>query len=164
MEKNSITTEILSYSSVSEMSQEDQRLIEAARNVIPQAYAPYSKFKVAAALRLKSGEIITGTNQENAAFPSGLCAERVAFFAAGHHHPEAVFETVAIMAHSDSFSIESIAAPCGACRQVMLEYRLKQDSAIRVILAGYSGGAEVINDLTDLLPLYFSETGLKKVH
>lgn len=152
----------MKYESEKELNSDDLFLLTTARESLFRAYAPYSRFRVAAAIRLASGKIVTGTNQENVAFPSGLCAERVAFFAAGHQFPEEKFESVAIIARSEDFNMDHAAAPCGACRQVMLEYRLKQTEPVRVILAGESGSILIVKDVKDLLPLYFHEDALKK--
>ena len=104
-----------------------------------RAYAPYSSFKVGAALQLNSGEIITGNNQENAAYPSGLCAERVAIFYAGSQYPEATFHSMAISAKSLHSKTTKAVPPCGACRQVLAEYEVKQNSLIEIYFMGESG-------------------------
>jgi cytidine deaminase len=151
-----------SYSSLSSLNPRDRELLNHALKALPNSYAPYSQFHVAAAIRLNNGEVITGTNQENAAYPSGLCAERVAIFAAMHKFPGAVIEDIAITAFSEAFVVDHPIPPCGACRQVLLEYELRQSDSIRLILRGQEGGAIVIPKASSLLPLYFHESGLKK--
>jgi cytidine deaminase len=163
MESNNIIRiEFERFSNASELSTEDQSLLEAAERVLPQSYAPYSRFHVGAALKLSNGEIVTGTNQENAAYPSGLCAERVAIFAAMHAHPKETVTQIAIRAQSSDFNVDHPIAPCGACRQVLLEYELRQKQPIRVLLQGTTGDIIVIPDTKSLLPIYFHESGLKK--
>lgn len=163
MESNNvIRIEFERFSNASDLSKEDQSLLEAAKRVLPQSYAPYSRFNVGAALKLSNGEIITGTNQENAAYPSGLCAERVAIFAAMHTHPKERVEQIAIRAQSGDFNVDHPISPCGACRQVLLEYELRQEQPIRVLLQGATGDIIVIPDTKSLLPIYFHESGLKK--
>jgi cytidine deaminase len=137
-------------------------LLETAREVMSKAYAPYSEFRVGAALRLADGTIITGNNQENAAFPSGLCAERVAFFSAGAMYPGAVITDVAIVASSERFEVDHPITPCGACRQVMLEYELNQDVEIRLLFSGNTGKIVRMEGIRNLLPLFFRESSLRK--
>ena len=121
---------------------------------------PYSSFKVGAALQLKSGEIITGNNQENAAYPSGLCAERVAIFYAGSQHPEATIQSMAISAKSMNSKITKPVAPCGSCRQVLAEYEVNQNSLMELYFMGESGKVVKSNSVKDILPLVFDSTFL----
>jgi cytidine deaminase len=137
-------------------------LLEAAREAMNKAYAPYSEFRVGAALRLSDGTIVTGNNQENAAFPSGLCAERVAFFSAGALYPGAVITDAAIVASSERFEVDHPITPCGACRQVMLEYELNQDVEIRMLFSGNTGKIIRMEGVRNLLPLFFHESSLRK--
>jgi cytidine deaminase len=119
------------------------------------AYAPYSKFKVGAAVLLEDGTVITGNNQENIAYPSGLCAERVALFAAGANNADKQVRSIAITAEGDLLKDSEIVSPCGGCRQVMLETERRQKSPCRIILVGQNGNALVFNSAEDLLPLAF---------
>jgi cytidine deaminase len=113
-------------------------------------------------LRLSDGTIVTGNNQENAAFPSGLCAERVAFFSAGALYPGAVITDAAIVASSERFDVDHPITPCGACRQVMLEYELNQDVEIRLLFSGNTGKIIRMVGVRNLLPLFFHESSLRK--
>ncbi|HIE73015.1 MAG TPA: cytidine deaminase, partial [Flavobacteriales bacterium] len=117
-----------------ELSQSEQDLIANTQHAFSNAYAPYSGFLVGASVLLENGEIINGSNQENAAYPSGLCAERVALFYAGAKYPEVAIKTIAISAKSKTFEIDDVVSPCGACRQVMAEYQQKQGQDIRLLL------------------------------
>ncbi len=146
-ELNEIETELL------------QKAIESSKN----AYAPYSRFKVGAAVLLEDHTIVIGNNQENVAYPSGLCAERVAFFAAGAQYPGKVILAAAIYAYSDAFEVKDAVAPCGACRQAMAEYEIKQGKPISLIISGPDGNIKKIADITSLLPLVFNESNLKKL-
>ena len=159
---NVIRVEFDRFDSAECLSALDQELLNAAKIALPQSYAPYSKFHVAAALRLSNNEIITGTNQENGAYPSGLCAERVAIFAAMHSNPVETVKEMAITAISGDFKVDHPITPCGACRQVLLEYELRQKASIRIILQGETGDAIVIPNTRSLLPIYFHEQALKK--
>jgi len=139
----------------------DKLLLSMAVEASEHAYAPYSEFRVGAALLLENGEIVTGNNQENAAYPSGLCAERVAMFYASAKFPGIPFKAIAITANSDKIAISQPVSPCGACRQVMLEYEILSKNPIKVILAGKSGPIFVIDSVTDLLPFSFGPNELK---
>ena len=143
------------FDSVSELPVSIQKLMNKAHEAREKAYAPYSRFKVGAALQLKSGEIITGNNQENAAYPSGLCAERVAIFHAGSQNTDATFVSMAITAKSLNHVLSSPIAPCGGCRQVLAEYEVKQDPSIEIYFMGETGKIIKANSVKDLLPLIF---------
>ena len=107
----------------SELTAEQQRVVDEARDATLRSYAPYSKFRVGAAILLSDGSVVTGSNQENVAYPSGTCAERTACYYAGANHPEARFEKIAISAHgTDGEEVSMPIPPCGACRQALLEY------------------------------------------
>ena len=148
------------FESISELPNSIQILMNKAHEARENAYAPYSNFKVGAALQLDSGEIISGNNQENAAYPSGLCAERVAIFHAGATHPNATISTMAISAKSLKNKVTSPVAPCGACRQVLAEYEVKQDAFIAVYFMGETGKIVKANSIKELLPLIFDNTYL----
>jgi cytidine deaminase len=138
---------------------EDLRLLKEAQKAMHNAYAPYSQFKVGAAILLENGEIITGNNQENAAYPSGICAERVAIFYAGAHYPNVAVKTIAITCEADSS--EPI-TPCGACRQAIAEYEQLSGKKIRFIMGTPSGKAYAANGIETLLPFMFGRKQLGK--
>jgi cytidine deaminase len=125
-----------------------------------KAYAPYSHFMVGAALLLDTGEVIIGNNQENAAYPSGLCAERVAVFHAGATNPKATIVSMAVSARSLNYSVTVPIAPCGACRQSLAEYEVKQKTPICIYFMGESGKVVKSDSVKDLLPLIFDNSYL----
>ena len=145
-----------------ELDISEQELIEKAKNAYSNAYAPYSGFLVGAALLLENDEIISGNNQENVAYPSGLCAERVALFYASAKYPQVAINTIAISAKSKTFEIEDVVSPCGACRQVMAEYQQKQGKNIRILLHSPNDEVLIANSVTDLLPFMFNSEQLRK--
>ena len=149
-----IIIDYLEYASVDEMEPRDRELVQAALDARDGSYAPYSKFRVGAALRLEDGTIIQGANQENIAYPSGLCAERTAMFAAGANHPGVAFDTLAIVGGNGKEVCEMPAAPCGACRQVMAEYQRLYGQPLKVILIG-THAIYKFYQVEDLLPLIF---------
>ncbi|MDG1330354.1 MAG: cytidine deaminase [Flavobacteriaceae bacterium] len=155
MKNIKIEINLKEFDAVSELPVSIQKLMNKAHEAREKAYAPYSRFKVGAALQLKSGEIVTGNNQENAAYPSGLCAERVAIFHAGSQHPDATFVSMAITAKSLNHVLSSPIAPCGACRQVLAEYEVKQDAFIEIYFMGETGKIIKASSVKDLLPLIF---------
>lgn len=157
----SLTSTIEEYSSELELPEADQLLLKRSREVGKTAYAPYSAFHVGAALLLEDGTIHVGSNQENAAYPSGLCAERVALFHAGAVHPELAVTTIAVTCSSKQFKVDSPLSPCGACRQVMAETERRYGKPIRVLLAGETGAVYVIGSVKELLPLSFVADELK---
>jgi len=146
-----------------ELSFDEVKLIELSREMVYNAYAPYSEFFVGAAILLENGEIVKGSNQENAAYPSGLCAERVAAFAASSIYPGLKMKAVAISAKSSHRALTAPVSPCGACRQVLLEYEVKQNEPIRLFLSGESGNIYVVDKVQDLLPLSFTAGDLGKM-
>ncbi|MEN8225482.1 MAG: cytidine deaminase [Bacteroidota bacterium] len=162
MKIKKIQVDVEEYDSLTEIPEVDIQLLELAAKSLSSAYAPYSHYRVGAALRLSNGKVITGNNQENAAYPSGLCAERVAIFSAKSQYPDAGIESIAITAHSDDFIIKEAVSPCGACRQVMSEYQTQQNSPIRVIMKGEQGPVLAVNSIDDLLPLVFHAEELKR--
>lgn len=162
MKIKKIQVEVEEYASIAELVEGDRQLLELAVKSINKAYAPYSHYRVGAALRLSNGEVIRGNNQENAAYPSGLCAERVAMFYAKSMFPDERIESIAIAARSDDFIIQDAVSPCGACRQVMAEYQTQQKSSIRVIMKGEKGPVLVVKAIDDLLPLLFHAEELKR--
>lgn len=162
MKKIQLQTTIEEWEDESQLPNVDKSLLKKALEGLKNTYAPYSGFHVSAAVLLDDGTIVIGTNQENAAYPSGLCAERVAFFAASSQYPRKEIKAAAVVANSDLFSVDHPIAPCGACRQVMLEYELKQKTPIRLILRGGKRKLYTLSDIKGLLPLFFHESGLKK--
>ena len=138
-----------------ELPADEILLIDEAFVALQDAYAPYSEFKVGAAVKLKSGKIIRGNNQENIAYPSGLCAERVALFYANANYPGEEVEVVCITAKGDLISKDMDLSPCGSCRQVILESENRQTNPIKVILINQNRSAIVLHSAKDLLPFGF---------
>lgn len=148
------------YDKVEELPKQYATLMARAVQARKKAYAPYSNFRVGAAVLLESGEIVEGNNQENASYPSGLCAERVAIFHAGANYPGQKILTVAISAASDDYEVKQPAAPCGNCRQSMAEYEHKQHAPIVILLQGESGPIFKCESVADILPLGFNNSFL----
>lgn len=154
------TSKITTYSG-SSIPPEVAELIEEAKQAAAQAYAPYSKFHVGAAVKLKSGKIIRGNNQENAVYPAGLCAERVACFAAKSQFPGADIEMIAIVAKQAASENYTFATPCGSCRQVMSEYENLQSESIKLYLLNEVGEVFESESIENILPFKFSDKDLK---
>ena len=144
-----------------ELSEDDRQLIEAAKRATAVSYAPYSRFCVGAAVRLKDGTIVIGANQENAAFPSGLCAERTALFAANAQHPRQPVVALAIAARKGRRFLTKPIPPCGACRQVISGVEDRFGQSIRILLYG-TDGILVSEGIGPLLPLRFVNDNLKE--
>jgi cytidine deaminase len=161
MKKFTITSTIEEYASPSELTADEQALLERARAAGKNAYAPYSAFHVGAALQLENGEVVIGNNQENVAYPSGLCAERVAIFHAGALYPDVAVTVIAITCSSAKFAVNRPLSPCGACRQAIAEYERRAGKNIRIILSGDSGAVYAVNSIKELLPLSFEADELK---
>jgi cytidine deaminase len=138
----------------------DALILEAAREATGHAYAPYSKFRVGAAVRLNNGQILSGSNQENASFPAGICAERVALSAASAIFPGTAVTSLALTYINESGTSNRPISPCGICRQTLAEYEQRFNHPIRLILGGISGEIFIINRATDLLPFAFSSQEL----
>ncbi len=157
MNKITLQITVLEYNSIDELSHSDKKLVEQSQKAIISSYSPYSKFRVGAAVLLENGEIITGANQENAAYPSGLCAERVALFYANSKYPDVAVEAIAISASGNGkdFTCKPI-SPCGACRQVILETENRFEKPIKIILYG-KDKITVFENSVDLLPIAFSK-------
>lgn len=156
-----ITTEVKVFGKPSELSKEEQSLLEKAKEALQQAYAPYSKFRVGAALLLDDGKIITGSNQENASSPVGLCAERVALANKAANFPAQKIKAVAVSVEHERAS--SPASPCGMCRQALLEAETRQQSPVKLFMKGPSDEVYEIDSVKQLLPLPFSADNLKKI-
>jgi cytidine deaminase len=152
-----ITTQFSVFDSIQELPIDIQNLMEQAVAVRKNAYAPYSKFRVGTALLLDNGKIVLGSNQENAAYPSGLCAERVAVFQSGAIYPEAKILKMAISAASDTSTTAAPIPPCGSCRQSIAEYEIKQETPIEIYFMGEIGAIYKSASLKNLLPLLFDK-------
>ena len=144
----------MEYASVEELPSQDRHLADAAIEAVALSYAPYSNFNVGAAVMFEDGEIVKGANQENAAYPSGLCAERTALFYASASRPDKAMIAIAIAAGQNGHLCESPATPCGACRQVMAQYQTKSGKSMSVLLVG-ANRVWKFEKVDDLLPLIF---------
>ena len=160
MKKITITTEFSVFDNKEQLPGEIKNLMELAIEIRKKAYAPYYKFRVGAAILLDNGKIVLGSNQENAAYPSGLCAERVAIFQAGAIYPDAKILKLAITATADEKPVNSPIPPCGSCRQSIAEYEFKQNTPIEIFFMGESGEVYKSDSLTNLLPLVFDKNYL----
>lgn len=154
MSNKRLTIDYEEFTSAEQMLPEDQELVKAAIDAQKGSYSPYSNFQVGAALRLANGLIVKGANQENAAYPSGLCAERTAMFWAGANYPDVPMDALAIAGADHGVLCESPASPCGACRQVMAEYQKKHGKPMTIILVG-SKRIRKFRCVDDLLPFIF---------
>lgn len=148
------------YDDLTQASEEIQHLMHKAQEARENAYAPYSKFMVGAAIKDSEGNIYLGNNQENAAYPSGLCAERVAIFHAGAINPNAIFTDLAVTVRSSKKKIDFPTSPCGACRQSLVEYETKQNQPIRIHFMGETGALVQVDSIEDLLPFLFDSNSL----
>lgn len=142
------------YNSINEMNEADRLLLEAANKATKTSYAPYSKFNVGAAVLLENGEIITGSNQENNAYPSGLCAERVAVFYANAKYPNVAIKAIAVSSAVDNKINDKEVYPCGSCRQVLVESENRQKTKIKLIMGG-SKSIIAIDSVRLMLPFTF---------
>ncbi|MFO7852078.1 MAG: cytidine deaminase [Bacteroidota bacterium] len=157
MKKRSIQLILDEYRDIEELSKEDRLLVKEAMEASKNAYSPYSHFSVGAALRLDTGEIITGNNRENASFPSGACAEHTAVAYAGANYPGSVITAIAICARKGKSFTEMPVSPCGKCRQVLSEEEDRSGGKIKIILYGKTG-IYVMKGIENLLPLRFTST------
>jgi cytidine deaminase len=160
MKELNINTQIDIYESIKELAIADQELMQKAIAVRENAYAPYSRFKVGAALLLENGQMVVGSNQENAAYPSGLCAERVAIFQAGAIYPNVKILKMAITAGPETSVNSFPIPPCGSCRQSIFEYEFKQEADIAIFFMGETGEVYKSNSIKNLLPLTFDKNFL----
>lgn len=156
MHKKSLTIHFEEFESTDELPEADRRLLQAAKASLETAYAPYSGFQVGAAVRLENGEILTGANQENAAYPMCLCAERVALAAALAAYPQSPVRSIAVTVRYPRKKVTLPATPCGACRQVIAETEDRFGQVMSVLLQGESGAILKFRAGRDLLPLGFS--------
>ena len=159
MSEKRLTIDYEEFASAAEMLPEDRELVAAAIEAQKGSYSPYSHFQVGAALKLDNGVIVKGANQENAAYPSGLCAERTAMFWAGANYPDVPMDTLAIAGSDHGVLCESPASPCGACRQVMAEYQKKHGKPMKIILVG-SKRIRKFSCVDDLLPFIFDSLSM----
>jgi len=159
--RKNLSFDITIYDNMEELLPEDRALILEAVAARKNAYAPYSNFQVGAAVQMANGEVVIGSNQENASYPSGLCAERVAIFYAGAKFPGVVVKTIAITAASEKYIVSQPAAPCGNCRQAIFEYEFKQKEPIRLLLMGETGTVIECAAVADILPLGFNSSFLE---
>jgi cytidine deaminase len=160
MKELKVTSTISIYDSLSEMTEEEAELLMLASEQMKKSYAPYSRFRVGAAVKLENGKIFPGCNQENASYPLCICGERVALFNAGAHFPNTEVNLLAIVASNEAFKIDKPVAPCGACRQVISEFEQKQDKPIRIMLMGDTEAIYVFNSAAELLPFGFDSSYL----
>ena len=160
MKKIELISTITVYSALSELPADVNILMRKAIEIRKKAYAPYSKFKVGAAILLDNGIVVQGSNQENAAYPSGLCAERVAIFYAGATYPDAKIVKMFITASPQDRDLEEPIPPCGSCRQAIAEYEFKQDIPIAIFFMGAKGDIYKSDSLKNLLPLVFDKNHL----
>lgn len=160
MNIQSFTISYETFNSINELSESDQSLCLKAKAALASSHSPYSKFKVGTAILLADGQVVLGSNQENVAYPSGLCAERVALFNIGANYPNAVIKTMAITAQTDVFKIVNPVTSCGGCLQVMIEMEKRQKSPIEVIFYCIDGEIIKVASVKSLLPFGFVEDRL----
>ena len=149
------------YDGIDELNEDDRQLLNEARNATKKAYAPYSNFYVGAAARLSNGEIVIGSNQENASFPVGICAERVLLGTVSSLFPDVPIETMAVSYKSKVVKSDHPIPPCGMCRQTLQEYEGRVGKPIRLILGGMEGKVYIIKSASQLLPLAFTSEELE---
>jgi cytidine deaminase len=159
--KKEINIAFEDFEGINELNTFDKTLCLEAVKALENSHSPYSEFRVGAAIKLASGKIVYGSNQENVAYPSGLCAERVALFACGANYPNDKIISIAITAHTNNFELLKPTTPCGACLQVMAEYEKKQNSSFDVLLYCIDGPIWKVNGVNSFLPFMFFEDRLK---
>ena len=162
MKKHKLTLSFLEFNSIDELNDDDRTLLLKAKEAAKNAYAPYSKFRVGAAVRLANGTIVIGSNQENAVYPVGLCAERVALFGAQANYPDQPIVALAVTAIGSDGKISQPVPPCGSCRQAMIEVESRHNQPLRVIMQGEDGPIIISEKMDNLMPLIFAEDFLKK--
>lgn len=162
MKKAEIIISYIIYNEIAELPESDRKLLQKAHEALKSSYSPYSAFRVGATVLLENGEIISGSNQENGAYPSGLCAERVALFYASAHYPDIPVKAIAITAKSADFKLEEPVTPCGSCRQVLAETESRYGNQVKLIMQGESGPVYTTIGINNLLPLMFHAEKLKK--
>lgn len=162
MKKHNLTLSFWEFDSIDELNDDDRALLLKAKEAAKNAYAPYSKFKVGAAASLANGMIIIGSNQENAVFPVGLCAERVTLFSAQANYPDQPIIALAVTAIGSDSKISQPVPPCGSCRQAMIEAESRHNQPLRVIMQGEEGPIIVSERMENLMPLTFAKDFLKR--
>ncbi|MEQ6123418.1 cytidine deaminase [Pseudotenacibaculum sp. MALMAid0570] len=160
MKKINIAASGYLFDSIDELSDVDKHLMKEAVEATKKSYSPYSNFKVGAALLMEDDSVIIGNNQENAAYPSGMCAERVAIWKAGSNFPNKKVKKLAIAAISTNKTVDKPVGPCGACRQTLLEYEINQEEPIEVLFMGEIGKVVKAESVTSLLPFSFDSSYL----
>ncbi|WP_109299557.1 cytidine deaminase [Aquimarina sp. AU474] len=160
MKEIKITSVLQVYDSLDELPQDIQELMHQSMEIRDKAYAPYSEFWVGAALLMENGEVVLGNNQENACYPSGLCAERTAIYYAGANFPGIPILKMALCAKSLKYQLVTPTPPCGACRQAIAEYEVKQEAPIEIYFMGETGKVVKSSSLSNLLPLIFDNSYL----
>lgn len=160
MRQIEIKANFIVFDAIDQLPEQDRALMSQAIEIRDKAYAPYSKFKVGASILLENGTVVLGNNQENACYPSGLCAERTAIFAAGANFPDIKILKIAISAKSSSYLLKNPTPPCGSCRQAIAEYEYKQNQFIEIFFMGETGDIIKSNSLQELLPLGFNSSFL----
>jgi cytidine deaminase len=160
MIKHEIKIHFEEYASIDELNDADRMLCREAIKALATSHSPYSKFRVGVAMRLRSGKIIYASNQENVAYPSGLCAERVALFYWGANHPDDPIESIAVTAQTDEFRLSKPITSCGACLQVLAEYEKKQNRPVKMIMYCQDGPVWVATGIESFLPFLFFEDRL----
>ena len=161
MKKEELKFTVEVYDSSDELNEDDAFLLSEARSVTQFAYAPYSNFQVGAVAKLVNGEIVSGTNQENASYPAGICAERSLLSTAASSHPGVAIATMAVTYHNLKGESDTPVSPCGICRQCISEFQNRFRQPIRMILSGMKGKVQVIENAGNLLPLAFTSDDLK---
>ena len=160
MKKITISAELEVFDDLGQLTEDVQELMAHADAAREKSYSPYSKFRVGAAILLENGEIITGSNQENASYPAGLCAERTAIFYAGAQYPGVRMLKMALSSRSDLRAVDIPTPPCGSCRQAIAEYEVKQREPIEIYFMGEKGEFVRAASISDLLPLVFDNSFL----
>lgn len=160
MKENKFEFQYEVYNEISELNKEDASLLLQARKITNQAYAPYSHFHVGAAAILSNGKTVVGTNQENASYPVGICAERVLLGSAANLYPGIAIESMAISYNSETAKTDHPISPCGMCRQSLVEYEIRLSKPIRLILSGQQGKIIIIKSAASLLPFAFTSSEL----
>jgi len=161
MTNKQITINVQTFEDIRELNEDDAFLLNEARSVTQFAYAPYSNFLVGAFAKLANGETVSGTNQENASFPAGICAERTLMSAASSLFPGVGIETIAISYNNLKGSSDRPISPCGICRQTLMEFQERTQQPIRIILGGLEGSVQILENAKDLLPLVFGADDMK---
>ena len=160
MKKITISAELDVFDSKEDLPQNVQDLMQKSIEARESSYSPYSKFKVGAAILLENGEIVSGSNQENASYPAGTCAERTAIFFAGAKYPGVKMLKMALSARSENHKVTVPTPPCGSCRQAIAEYEVRQENPIEIFFMGEEGKVVKSNSISDLLPLIFDKSYL----